>query len=134
MKLIVVYILLLISMPSSEKRLSDFKWQNRVLVTFDIPAEQLKRVDQNSIKDRKLLFFQFQSKSLDFSNYEGVIDQPDFLKLAEKYTADYFLIGLDGGVKAFGKKEDFSILELMKQIDSMPMRQSEIRKKEDGKN
>jgi hypothetical protein len=121
-------------MPSSEKQLSDFKWENRLLVTFNIPAEQLKKVDQNSIKDRKLLFFQFQSKSLLFSNYEGVIDQQDFLKLSENYAADYFLIGLDGGVKAFGKKEDFSILELIKQIDSMPMRQSEIRKKKDGKN
>ncbi len=133
MKLIFIYILLLISMPSSKKQLVDFKWENRLLVTFDIPDDQLKQVSQRSLDDQKLLFFQFQSKSLVSSNYDGLIDQEDFLKLSEKYAADYFLIGLDGGVKAYGNKEGFSILELVKQIDKMPMRQSEIKKKDGEK-
>jgi hypothetical protein len=54
------------------------------------------------------------------------------LKLSKKYPGFYFLIGLDGGVKSYGKREDFSISELIKQIDSMPMRRSEIRKKDSG--
>ena len=132
MKPIFVLIFILISMPSSKKKLSDFKWENRLIVTFDIPLEGFDSLTTSDLKDRKLLLFAFESENLKYSNFEGDIDQIDFLKLGKKYPGFYFLIGLDGGVKSYGKKEDFSISELIKQIDSMPMRRSEIRKKDSG--
>jgi|GEM_PF-1003782 len=130
MKPIFILIFILISMPSSKKELSDFKWENRLIVTFDIPLEGLDSIVTSEFKDRKLLFFAFESENLKYSNFEGEIDQIDFLKLSKNYPEFYFLIGLDGGVKSYGVKEDFSISKLIKQIDSMPMRQSEIRKKD----
>ena len=132
MKPIFVLIFILISMPSSKKKLSDFKWENRLIVTFDIPLQGFDSLTTSDLKDRKLLLFAFESENLKYSNFEGDIDQIDFLKLGKKYPGFYFLIGLDGGVKSYGKKEDFSISELIKQIDSMPMRRSEIRKKDSG--
>ena len=132
MKPIFVLIFILISMPSSKKQLSDFKWENRLIVTFDIPLQSFDSLTTSDLKDRKLLLFAFESENLKYSNFEGDIDQIDFLKLGKKYPGFYFLIGLDGGVKSYGKKEDFSISELIKQIDSMPMRRSEIRKKDSG--
>jgi len=132
MKLIFILIFILSSMSFSKKQLSDFKWENRLIVTFDIPSEGLDSLAPSDLKDRKLLLFAFESENLIYSNFEGEIDQIDFLKLSKKYPGFYFLIGLDGGVKSYGKKENFSIGELIKQIDSMPMRQSEIRRKGNG--
>lgn len=132
MKLIFILIFILSSMSFSKKHLSDFKWENRLIVTFDIPSEGLDSLAPSDLKDRKLLLFAFESENLIYSNFEGEIDQIDFLKLSKKYPGYYFLIGLDGGVKSYGKKENFSIGELIKQIDSMPMRQSEIRRKGNG--
>lgn len=132
MKLIFILIFILSSMSFSKKQLSDFKWENRLIVTFDIPSEGLDSLAPSDLKDRKLLLFAFESENLIYSNFEGEIDQIDFLKLSKDYPGFYFLIGLDGGVKSYGKKENFSIGELIKQIDSMPMRQSEIRRKGNG--
>lgn len=134
MKLIFILIFILSSMSFSKKQLSDFKWENRLIVTFDIPSEGLDSLAPSDLKDRKLLLFAFESENLTYSNFEGEIDQIDFLKLSKDYPGFYFLIGLDGGVKSYGKKENFSIGELIKQIDSMPMRQSEIKRKDDGNN
>ena len=44
MKPIFILIFILISMPSSKKELSDFKWENRLIVTFDIPLEGLDSI------------------------------------------------------------------------------------------
>jgi hypothetical protein len=130
MKLVLLLILFFLTNNYPLKQLSDFKWENRLIVTFDIPLEGFDSLTMSDLKDRKLLLFAFESENLEYSNFEGDIDQIDFLKLSNKYPGFYFLIGLDGGVKSYGKKEDFSISKLIKQIDSMPMRQSEIRKKD----
>jgi hypothetical protein len=112
------------------KKLSDFKWENRIVLTFDIPSEEFQKIDKFQFIDRKLLFFQFEDANLHQTNFEGEIDATSFLKLKELYKGEYILIGLDGGVKAYGNKENFSILNLINTIDAMPMRQSEIRKKD----
>jgi hypothetical protein len=130
MKLISLLILFFLTNNYPLKKLSDFKWENRLIVTFDIPLEGFDSIVTSDFNDRKLLLFAFESENLKYSNFEGEIDQIDFLKLSKKSSGFYFLIGLDGGVKSYGKKEDFSISKLIKQIDSMPMRQSEIRKKD----
>jgi hypothetical protein len=134
MKFIIIFAFMLFSITSSKKQLSDFKWENRLVVTFDIQAKDFETVKPSDLKERKLLFFAFESGNLINSNFEGEIDQSEFLKLRKNYKADFFLIGLDGGVKAYGQSDDFSLEKLIKQIDSMPMRQSEMRKKTGGNN
>ncbi len=120
-------------MPDPKNQLSDFRWENRLIVTFDMPEMEASTLESESISERKLLVFQFQSRKLANTNFEGEIDPEDFLRLQDRHIANYFLIGLDGGVKAKGKTEDFSLKKIMKQIDSMPMRQAEIQRKKDGK-
>jgi len=132
MKPFIIFAFMLISIPLSKKQLSDFKWENRLIITFDIPKKDFAKVSPTDLKDRKVLFFAFESGNLINSNFEGEIEISEFLKLHEKYQADYFLIGLDGGVKSSGKSKDFSLEKLMKQIDSMPMRQSELGRKKEG--
>ncbi|MDG1276080.1 MAG: DUF4174 domain-containing protein [Algoriphagus sp.] len=132
MKLFIIFAFMLISIPFSKKQLNDFKWENRLIVTFDIPKNYFESVNPSDLKERKLLFFAFESGNLINSNFKGEIDQSEFLKLHEKYGSEYFLIGLDGGIKSMGQSKDFSLEKLIKQIDSMPMRQSELKKKTDG--
>ena len=86
-------------------------------------------MDQDQLNDRKLLVFQFVGSELAYTNFEGQIDSLEFLKLKTIHHGQYLLIGLDGGLKDSGDRVSFSAAELLKQVDSMPMRQSEIKKK-----
>ncbi len=132
MKTFFIFTILLMILPSSKKQLSDFRWENRLIITFEMPPMKGEDLNAKEFEERKLLLFQFQSQNLLFSNFEGEIDLDEFLRLRKKHQADYFLIGLDGGIKSYGNYKDFSVEKLMKQIDSMPMRQSELRGKKDG--
>ncbi|MHA7128102.1 DUF4174 domain-containing protein [Algoriphagus namhaensis] len=111
--------------------MKDFRWENRLLVAFDLESRNRLVVDSSELRERKLLYFFFEGDSLLDSNYEGEIQIEDFLKLRSGSKEHWHLIGLDGGVKRTAKgKIDFQ--EVFRQIDSMPMRQSEMRKKGNG--
>lgn len=92
----------------------DYLWKKRIILVkskkhLASQTDKFKE-DQKGFHERKLKVL-FHSKSIEkFGKNDG-----------------YILIGLDGGVKArskdpFEKKEVFSL------IDSMPMRQSEIKR------
>lgn len=117
-------------MSQLEKKLSDFKWENRIIVTFDLPSNEFQDIEDSVLAERKVLYFNFRGSKLSSSNFRGDILHSDFLNLQAKHQAQYLLIGLDGGIKALGVKQDFSLSQLLKKIDSMPMRQSELRKKD----
>ena len=118
--------------------LSDFQWKNRLIVVFsetkssEAYLEQLDLLENDSegLKDRKLkvihsipgkhqIMFPLKSAWQDSNLYQKKESKSDF---------EVILIGLDGGVKL----RETKILETKKLfdlIDSMPMRQSEIRKR-----
>ncbi|WP_297338519.1 DUF4174 domain-containing protein [Algoriphagus sp.] len=112
------------------KVLEDFRWKNRV---FIINASPLDEIEEKQFEDRKLLYFQFQEDRLETSNYEGEINLESFMKIIKAQpTENWYLIGLDGGVKRTGKGSP-NVDQIWEIIDAMPMRQSEIRKeKKDG--
>jgi hypothetical protein len=115
--------------------LEDFRWKNRLLVIFGEEAidQKLLASQLDEIQERKLIIMRFQYEELVFSTDTLDINVESFLKLKSgNPQADWMLIGLDGGVKSSGKSEELDLLKTFKRIDSMPMRQSEMRK--DGRN
>jgi len=115
--------------------LEDFRWKNRLLVIFGEEAidKKLLETQLDEIQERKLIIMRFQNEELVYSTDTLDIKVESFLKLKSKNPrADWMLIGLDGGVKSSGKSRELDLLKTFKRIDSMPMRQSEMRK--DGKN
>ncbi|NVJ87404.1 MAG: DUF4174 domain-containing protein [Algoriphagus sp.] len=112
------------------KTLKDFQWERRVLVLFDFKSlndrgEELEK----QIKERRLLVVQFEGEKLIGISEEFEINNPSFLSLKQvnPSSSKWYLIGLDGGVKASGHSDNFDWEWIFRKIDSMPMRQSEIR-------
>jgi hypothetical protein len=113
--------------------LDDLRWKNRIVIYIPSLSQNTK-FDLNSleekIEERKIIFLSigevfYSNSDLSFTR--------DYLKvLQEKYAGEkgqsnWLLIGLDGGIKVAKKGEpDWEFI--FKTIDSMPMRQSEIRK------
>lgn len=120
-----------------EVDLSDYRWENRILLIFsdsesnESYQEQLKAVEehQEGIKDRDLIVISVFSKA--GSNIEGTeITQESAEELRNDYRDEdepytFILIGKDGTVK-MRSNEVVPVEELFRRIDSMPMRQREM--------
>lgn len=135
MSLIWSVFLMVVLSSNPSLSLEDFRWKNRLLVIFGEEAidKKLLETQLDEIQERKLIIMRFQNEELVYLTDTLDIKVESFLKLKSKNPrADWMLIGLDGGVKSSGKSGDLELLNTFKRIDSMPMRQSEMRK--DGKN
>lgn len=101
---------LLSMLPLSAATLSDYKWKNRVILLKGNPESrdyQLTRKKLDSASDR--------------------LDERDVVVLEESSpNLTLSLYGKDGGKKWEGGK-DFEVGEITSLIDSMPMRQSEMK-------
>lgn len=120
-----------IAMNFTEPRSPEhYRWEQRLLVIFDVPdADFSDFLDKEpGLEERKLLYFRFENRELLASNTSDTIDAASFASLRKSPEVDWVLIGLDGGVKATGKEAP-RLVDIFKRIDSMPMRQSEIRRK-----
>ena len=114
--------------------LRDLKWQKRVLVvnTGDrIEIKKLTAVYYKDLNDRDFVVIQLDGHE---AYYDGKKMSRRFTKsLLKKIKnvdeSDYFiLLGKDGGVKnSFTKGTEMRII--FNQVDSMPMRINEMRKK-----
>ena len=113
--------------------LEDLKWKNRIVIYFPIPHQNPK-FELDSIKEklneRRIIFLSigdvfYSNSKLNFTqDYLRTLQEKH---LPEKNQGYWLLIGLDGGIKEtkIGEPDwDF----IFRTIDSMPMRQSEIRK------
>jgi len=112
--------------------LNDFRWKNRVLLIME-PGNDLTKG-----KDQIILFSAFEQEMTDrdliILVYDGKIIRDKTLKeisfdirdIPYKDFQGVLLIGKDGGVKF---KERFMVdpVLIFKLIDSMPMRQGEIK-------
>ncbi|AFL85703.1 hypothetical protein Belba_3191 [Belliella baltica DSM 15883] len=121
------------SIQDTVERLDHLKWKNRLVLYF--PQNKKSRFDfsdslKAEIQERKVAYFIFQGKDIvsnlpirfSDSYQESILKR---YKMGSK-TDCLVLIGLDGGVKL--KKElglDWKLI--LKAIDSMPMRASEIK-------
>ena len=127
-----LFISILLSFYSSEpKLLKDLRWENRVLILFegnDLEKDFWEKNLEN-FKERRMAVFYVSQDGVLESNYPDEIAHESLNRMRKNKDSSWILIGLDGAVKDSGSAENFDLSMLWRKIDSMPMRQSEIRKK-----
>lgn len=124
------------------QNLSDYKWENRLIVLVDTGLKtnamrsQLKilEAEADELKERDLLLFQLTPKTLVSPNGKEIMLSTTEIYRSLSIPIDFkgiILIGKDGGVKL---KKPFEVpaADIFAVIDGMPMRKSEIRNKKKG--
>ena len=131
------FILLLLLNPNNSKindHLKDLKWKNRVLVVVTNDKEEINditKIHNIELTEREFVIIQFDgensfiddklmSKRFSYSLKKKVKDFPEEVHL--------ILIGKDGEIKNFYTKNT-NLNEIFFEVDKMPMRMSEMRKK-----
>ena len=120
--------------------LSQFKWKNRLLLLFapgrnhpffdNLHLTIMKR--KGEVEDRDLVVFEiFESGPSNVNSKE--LDSQTVRSLRKKFNVQkgefvVILIGKDGGIK-LNRREQTAIEDIFGLIDSMPMRQQEMREK-----
>ena len=129
-----ILVLMIFTLEGKETvTLEELRWKNRVVLYFpekyENPQFELKQLE-DKLDDRKIIFLSIGAQ---FSTNSKVSFDQNYLKgLKEKFSSsrgksNWVLIGLDGGVKLNGEgTPDWDFI--IKKIDSMPMRQSEIKR------
>ena len=115
------------------KSITELKWQHRIiLIKEDTSCDQYIENLINAkleIDDRHILWFLICSNKLE-TNYTGTIDTDFATNISNKFfvsnNVKAILIGKDGGVKR--RTESLNLIGLFALIDTMPMRQSEMRR------
>ena len=132
MNALIFSLLIGLGLFSNPKSPEDFRWEKRILISFgeDGFEENFLKGHLSDIQERKLLLVHFVEDNLHWTNSEESLNLPGFLELRNQIRtgSSWALIGLDGGIKNQGVGKVPMEL-LLRQIDSMPMRQSEIRRK-----
>lgn len=135
------------SMNAQAQDFHDHAWKHRVLVVKgELSAvgtfmKQFHTTDTEELRNRKLVIYSVNERTTTLINYADAKTPEVFpaVELPEKYREmlrvddsefEILLIGLDGGLK-MRKTVTFKLKELFDKIDSMPMRRSEMRKKND---
>jgi hypothetical protein len=121
-----------------ELNISDYRWENRLLLIFSLDKEQAEYVEfMSRLRDEWRGVAERDLKIISvFRNSKSVIDEK---KLAEsssevikgRYNSNNLdfrivLIGKDGGSKMV-RDEIITVGELFRVIDRMPMRRQEMR-------
>lgn len=107
---------------------ADYRWEHRIIVideNMEFAQQQLNQLldEPDELTDRDLLVFLKRGKILICQNAEEEILED----IRDRYVG-ICLIGKDGGVK-LRKDSLVDTRHIFDLIDSMPMRQSEMRKK-----
>jgi len=125
-------------MSLNAQDLSKHQWKDRLvlIIAEDENNEKLQQQltelqkNQKGLKDRKLIIYQILPEK--YNTGFQIETWNNSAELYKKYKTDkddfkVILIGLDGGEK-LAQTEILSAEKLFNTIDSMPMRQSEMRK------
>ena len=136
-KMLLIFILNLISMSLISQSLDSHRWKNRIVLifhtaetaeTFDQQIELLQS-DLDALKERDIVVYSIGKNEL-IKNFDEKI-KGEVQAWKRKWRVDdafaFLLIGKDGGVK-MREKGIVSLQQLNSKIDAMPMRQSEMRK------
>ena len=121
--------------------MTEFQWKNRLLLIFapdrkhPIFANMHKSIasKQVDVVDRDLVVFEIFESGSSFIGAD-MLDTTQADSLRKKFAAPpgkftAILIGKDGGIKLRTEDKDTQLEEIFALIDSMPMRQSEMRRK-----
>jgi hypothetical protein len=135
MILSVIILMVFSSLNNDNVTLNDLRWKNRVVIFFQGQGQkETKDIDslKSELEERKIVFLAIGDTFTTNSEYK--FSQKFIRSLKEKYAlknsdGNWLLIGLDGGVKL--KSEDSLDWDLVfRTVEAMPMRQSEIKKKD----
>tara|TARA_R110000850_G_scaffold268138_1_gene399469 strand:- start:62057 stop:62500 length:444 start_codon:yes stop_codon:yes gene_type:complete len=138
-------VLLIAGLPLAAQEIASHQWEDRVLIvmTKDHTDAEFKRqiqelnAHQQGLTERKLKVYLATPEAYRLLNAPETSWKPggDLYKTYNKRSGEpeVLLIGLDGQPKI--RKYSFTTaLELFVTIDGMPMRQSEMRNRNKGKN
>lgn len=120
------------------QELKQYQWENRLILVFSDSSEskelqqqlELLKTDLQAFKERKLKLINAIPGKYRVLLPEESAWQDSQLYSRKKNNGNIFeviLIGLDGGVK-FRSSKSVSPAEFYRLIDSMPMRQAEMRR------
>ena len=134
--LLIISALIFMSQNMYAQSISDFQWENRLILAFTDSVEsqifqkQLKifKDKREAFEDRKLLFIQVvpNKHRIIFPQTSAWQSSKVFENNKKEEGAfEIILIGLDGGVK-LRQTEILETKKLFDLIDSMPMRQAEM--------
>jgi hypothetical protein len=114
---------LTISPLMAEEKLEDFRWKKRLLVVTQESkpvAEKIAGARDELVERDVQVFFLKPEKPVSALEKE----LRERLKVNDE-VAEVLLLGKDGRTTLRWKMEDFEIADLLRKIDSMPMRQKE---------
>jgi hypothetical protein len=145
MRYLLLFTVTVFSMSCSQaqiKDLSDFQWENRLLIIYTISNSpstlenqlvQIKKATKDfAARDLKVIILQIEKVKIwnSLASHQLTYDQiTEDLNISADQSYQNLLIGKDGGVK-LRQASPISNQELFNTIDAMPMRQREMR---DGK-
>ncbi|HKJ49362.1 MAG TPA: DUF4174 domain-containing protein [Christiangramia sp.] len=136
-KYLLITFLIFTPLTMLSQSLSEYQWENRLIVIFTDSDNSEKfqnqmeilNEDQKGLEDRKLKVLQAIP-----GNHQIVFPQKTnwqnsnlYQKKESKTDFEVILIGLDGGVK-LRQTKPVETKQLFGLIDSMPMRQAEMRR------
>lgn len=110
--------------------LEKLKWRNRIILVGEDGKKGLKNLRDavEEINERDVIWFRLNDGKIE-TNYNGELAEDFADKLNEnyfnKFSENVFLIGKDGTIKSKDNKLD--LRNYFGQIDSMPMRQQEMK-------
>ena len=114
--------------------LNDLRWKNRIILvshptSCETEITRLRKADAE-VLDRDILWFALCPNELT-TNFTGTIGESFSADLIKTYFGEdrtgAVLIGKDGGIK--NQAKSLNLIALNQQIDTMPMRQEEMREK-----
>jgi len=116
---------------AQDNQLSQYYWENRVLITTIASEQELTSLEQQlqklwpEFEERKLIVFAiYKERSFELtpqSSYSKQNIEEITKRLNNRHT---LLIGLDGGSKAV--YDSFDSKQIFADIDAMPMRRSRL--------
>lgn len=137
------YILLLMALMLPKIALSEERpllnevnqlvWKNRIILIWsdqnDTDYERSLKRYEYEINDRDIIWFILNDTGV-ITNYEGELSSEFIGRTKQNYPIErgsVLLIGKDGGIK--DRDNTLQLKPLFEKIDSMPMRQYEVRSK-----
>ncbi len=133
-RLFYVLIFLFMSSTLEGQDLNDFRWKNRLLLLMEPEGDLVNTREQlallstfeEDIKARELVILVFDGEVIRDKDLKVTAINPE--DIPYKDFQGVLLVGKDGGIKL---KEPFTVapIFIFDLIDSMPMRQREIRRK-----
>ncbi|MEM6722264.1 MAG: DUF4174 domain-containing protein [Bacteroidota bacterium] len=142
-RIVFLLIIFIASTHMNAQDLDTHKWKNRILIiktnnatseTFQAQLKELRNAPKDMM-ERKFVLYQIIGSEYTLMDYKsttlanvGKVHGKLEKVLKDTYDFEVILIGLDGGVKLRQTKL-LTKKELFDKVDSMPMRRSELRRK-----